>query len=100
MRIEKLKLDNHWAIYKCGKEYMVHNRNFHFEQGHCHVKTYKAADSIVYVCKKKVIPRHWSLRMLQSLARVADTEHANKVLELIREKVNKGKQETKKRRAV
>ena len=100
MKLYKIKLESHWAIYNCGKSYIVHNRNLNFEQGHCHVKTLKTANDIVLMCRLGKVPRAWNLRILHSLARVADTEHANKVLELIREKVNKGKQETKKRRVV
>ena len=100
MKLEKVKLDNHWAIYRCGKAYIVHNRNLHFEQGHCHVKTLKTANDIVLMCRLNKVPRAWDIRILTSLARVADTDHANKVNELIRAKLHKSKQETKRRKVV
>jgi hypothetical protein len=44
------------------------------------------------MCKLRKIPRHWDIRILKSLARVAEIDHANKIIDLINEKQHKGKQ--------
>jgi hypothetical protein len=92
MKLQKLRSDGDYRIYGCGKGYIVHNKSLHFDQGHTHVSTLKQANDIILMCKLRKIPRHWDIRILKSLARVAEIDHANKIIDLIHEKQHKGKQ--------
>lgn len=94
------KCDDHWFVQACGRGYIVCNKHRGFDNSHTHVRNMSAANALIKVCRLGVTPRHWSTRMLQSLARVADYEHAQRIEALLNEKLHKGKQKYNNRRVV
>jgi len=98
MKPKPTKADNHWSISPCGKGLVVSNRNKGFDNSHTHVKNMSAANALIKVARLKVLPRHWHIRMLTSLARIADDDHAEQINQLIAEKKHKGKQRYNNRR--
>jgi hypothetical protein len=91
MKLNKVKSDDHWSICKVGREIVVYNKELGFKH-HTHVKNMSAANALVKVARLGAIPRHWNVKMLVSLFRIADLQHADKVQLLITEKLSKTKQ--------
>lgn len=92
MKLQKVKCESNWSIYNCARSYIVRNKTKEFDDAHCHVSSLKTANDIVLMCRLKKTPRNWHPRILVSLARVADDDHAKEIKQLIAEKLKKSKQ--------
>lgn len=71
-----------YNIYRAGKnQYIVHNTNKVFKEGHTHINNYHAAKMIIQLAVTKTIPLHLSKYLLESLIRVSEDEYYIKSIE-------------------
>lgn len=63
-----------YNIYGFEDEYIIHNMDKRFEEGHTHVKNFKTAKFIIDLAIHKSIPHHLNIRILESLYRISDDD--------------------------
>jgi len=81
-----------YNIYAFDNEYVVHNINTNFKDGHTHIKNFKTAKFIIDLAIHKSIPHHLNPYLLESLRRISDDEeYKNKIQELLDTKASKDK---------
>ena len=81
-----------YNIYSCGDEYIVHNMDMKFEDGHTHIKNFKTAKFIIDLAIHKSTPYHLNSYLLKSLIRIStDEDYKNKIQQLIDIKASKTK---------
>lgn len=81
--------DNEWNIYRAKRGFIVHNSHFTFKEAHTHVGSMKTVNDIILMCKLEKVPRHWPIRTLESIRRVANPDHADEVALLLEIKRSK-----------
>lgn len=65
-----------YSIYKVKKnQYIVHNTNKIFKEGHTHINNYHAAKMIIQLSITKTIPLHLSKYLLESIIRISEDEN-------------------------
>ena len=73
-----------YNIYSFENEYIVHNMDIKFENGHSHIKNFKTAKFIIDLAIHKSIPHHLNSYLLESLIRISDDqEYKNKIQQLL-----------------
>ena len=60
-----------YKIFKVGNGYVVHNTLKPFKYGHTHITDFNTAKYIVHLSKFRIIPKHLSLYLWNSLERVS-----------------------------
>lgn len=61
-----------YNIYKMGKNnFIVHNTNKKFEEGHTHINNYNAAKTVISMSLNNTIPDHLSKYLIESIIRIS-----------------------------
>lgn len=64
-----------YNIYRAGRnQYIVHNTDKPFSDGHTHINNYHAAKMIIQLSITKTVPKHLSKYLLQSIIRISVDE--------------------------
>ena len=81
-----------YNIYSFDNEYIVHNMDMKFEEGHTHIKNFKTAKFIIDLAIHKSIPHNLNSYLLKSLIRISnDTVYKEKIQSLLDVKESKSK---------
>lgn len=79
-----------YKIYSAGNEFIIHNSNKPFNDGHSHVKNFKTCVYLINLSIHKSIPHHLNTYFLVSLLRISDDkEYQRKIQELLYAKQDK-----------
>ena len=85
-------IKKNFIIIKVQNGYIVHNTEKNFEDGHTHLKSFKASKTAIDLVLNGKIPRSTNFYYLESLIRLSkDTKYINKIKELIEVRWQKGK---------
>ena len=85
-------IKKNFIIIKVKNGYIVHNTEKIFEDGHTHLKSFKASKTAIDLVLNGKIPRSTNFYYLESLIRLSkDTKYINKIKELIEVRWQKGK---------
>lgn len=83
--------EDQFKVYRAGKDFIVHNSKYAFENKHSHIRNLRTAKQIIYYVKHRIIPRTFSGYLLESLVRVSDdAKYINDVQTLIEVRERKG----------
>ncbi|WP_242850549.1 hypothetical protein [Clostridium lundense] len=61
-----------FKIYKVGDEFIIHNTNKKFKNGHTHVHKYNTCMIMIKLINNKLLPKNHSKYFLESLIRISD----------------------------
>lgn len=88
--MNKVDTIKNYNIYQFDNEYIIHNTNKEFSQGHTHVRNYKTAVYLANLAVHNSMPYHMCRYFAISLSRIADNEeYKNKLLEFLNNKKDK-----------
>ena len=74
--------NRNFKIYKTLNEYIVHNSNKDFEQGHTHIQNFDTAKYLIHLSIHRIVPKRLSKYLIVSLIRLSDSrEYTEKLKE-------------------
>lgn len=77
--------NNNFKIYKVGKEFIIHNTNKKFEEGHTHVHKYNVCLTMINLIMHKKIPKNHDKYFIESIIRLSDDKkYINKLKKIIK----------------
>jgi hypothetical protein len=83
-----------FMIFQVKEGYIVYNAKKSFQEGHTHLKHFKAAKTAIDLVIRKKIPRSTQGYYLTSLIRLSDDDiYINKIKELMESRMQKGKKD-------
>ena len=87
-------IKKNFIINKVSNGYIVINTNKQFEDGHTHLKSYKASKTAIDLVINRKIPKSTNFYYLESLIRISeDKNYIKKLRELIEVRKSKGKKD-------
>lgn len=82
-----------YSVYPTRSGFIVHNREYGFEEAHTHVRRVYDAKKLIHHALTRTIPRKYNLRFLGSLIRITRGKFRKKVETLKEAKERKGKKD-------
>jgi hypothetical protein len=80
-----------YLVYRFGKEFIIHNREKNFRQGHTHIRSYNVCKTIIDNLIKRKLPKTRNYYLLRSHIRLStDDKYSTKIETLIHTRKNKG----------